>query len=99
MVHQRGLGEQFHRGGDGLDHGFDLALQIVALIDHVGDVGALPGLPFEVRNLVEDAEDLVGIDGAHGQIVVGIAAVVEVESASMFMSSSQATICSMFCAW
>jgi len=52
----------------------------VALIDHVGDIGAPPGLPFEVRNLVEDAEDLVGIDGAHGEVVVGVAAVVKVES-------------------
>jgi hypothetical protein len=32
-------------------------------------------------NLVEDAEDLVGIDRAQRQIVVGIAPVVEVESA------------------
>ena len=30
---------------------------------------------------MEDAEDLVGIDGAEGQVVVGIAAVVEVEAA------------------
>ncbi len=30
---------------------------------------------------MEDAEDLVGIDGAEGEIVVGVAAVVEVESA------------------
>ncbi len=39
------------------------------------------GLPLEVQNLMEDAEDLVRIDGAHGQIVVGISAVVEVEAA------------------
>ena len=32
-------------------------------------------------NLVEDAEDLVGVDRAQGQIVVGIAPVVEVETA------------------
>jgi hypothetical protein len=32
-------------------------------------------------NLVEDAEDLVGIDGAEGEVVVGVAAVVEVEAA------------------
>jgi hypothetical protein len=31
--------------------------------------------------LMEDAEDLVGVNGAQGQVVVGVAAVVEVESA------------------
>ncbi len=30
---------------------------------------------------MEDAEDLVGIDGAEGKVVVGVAAVVEVEAA------------------
>ena len=30
---------------------------------------------------MEDAEDLIGIDGAQGQVVVGVAAVVEVEPA------------------
>ena len=30
---------------------------------------------------MEDAEDLVGVDGAEGEVVVGVAAVVEVESA------------------
>ena len=33
------------------------------------------------EDLVEDAEDLVGIDGAEGEIVVGVLAVVEVEAA------------------
>src|ERR1019366_7742012 len=42
VIHHGRLGEQFHGGADGLDHGFDLALEIVALIDHVGDIGALP---------------------------------------------------------
>ena len=32
-------------------------------------------------NLVEDAENLVGIDGAQSQIVVGVPAIVEMESA------------------
>ena len=32
-------------------------------------------------NLVEDAEDLVGIDRSQGEIVVGITAVIEVEAA------------------
>ena len=40
-----------------------------------------PGLPLEEADLVEDAEDLVRVDGAQRQVVVGVAAVVEVEAA------------------
>ena len=39
------------------------------------------GLPLEEQDLVEDAEDLVRIDRAERQVVVGVAAVVEVEAA------------------
>ncbi len=41
----------------------------------------LPVSHSKIQDLVEDAENLVGIDGAHGQIVVRIAAVVEMEAA------------------
>ena len=41
----------------------------------------LPVSHSKMQDLVEDAEDLVGIDGAQRQIVVGVAAVVEVEAA------------------
>jgi len=34
-----------------------------------------------VVQFVKDSKDLVGIDGAEGEVVVGIAAVVEMESA------------------
>ncbi len=34
-----------------------------------------------MADLVEDAEHLIGIDGSHGEIVVGVAPVVEVEAA------------------
>jgi hypothetical protein len=78
-VDQCGLGEEFLRDGDGLDHGFDFALEVMTLIDHVCDVGLLACLPFEAANLVEDAEDLIGIDGAKGQIVVSITAIVKVK--------------------
>ena len=51
------------------------------MIDHVGDVGDFVVLPFEHLDFVEDAEHLIGIDRAEGQVVVGVAAIVEVESA------------------
>ena len=53
----------------------------MALINHVCDVGARSGLPLEIENLVEDAKDLIGVDRPHGQIVVGIPPIVEVEAA------------------
>ena len=81
MIDQGSLGVQLLRDGDRLDHRLDLALQVVALIDHVGDVGARAGLVLEERDLVEDAEDLIRIDRPERQVIVGIAAIVEVEAA------------------
>jgi len=37
-VDERGFGIEFFGGGDRLDHGFDLAFEIVALVDHEGNV-------------------------------------------------------------
>ncbi len=79
-----------------LDHGFDLSFEVVALVDHEG--GLREGLIAGEMDLMEDAEDLVGVDGAEGEVVVGVAAVVEVEAAEQIGWRSQATICSMFCA-
>ncbi len=67
--------------GHRLDHGLDLGLEIVRLIDHIGDVKRLALLGLGPDDLAEDAEHLVGVDAAHGQVVVAVAAVVEVESA------------------
>ena len=53
----------------------------MTLIDHVGDVGLLAGFPFVEGDFVEDAENLIGVDGAEGEVVIGVAAVVEVEAA------------------
>jgi hypothetical protein len=50
----------------------------MALVDHEGNAGAL--LRAGVEDLVKDAENLIGVDGAEGQVVVRILAVVEVES-------------------
>ena len=79
-IDEGGLEPELLGGDDGLDRGFDFALDVVALVDHVGDSGA-ETVGKAGMDLVEDAEDLVGVDGAEGQIVVGIAAVVEVEAA------------------
>src|SRR4029077_18833682 len=62
-------------------HGFDLALEVMALVDHVRDVGLLAALPLEEKNLVENAEDLIGVNRSEGQIIVGVAAIVKVETA------------------
>jgi hypothetical protein len=79
-VDEGGLEPKLLSCDDGLDRGLDLAFEVVALIDHEGNI--------EIRifgkagvNLMEDAKDLVGIDGAEGEVVVGIAAIVEVEAA------------------
>ena len=79
VIHQSGLGEQLLRHGHGLNHGFDLAFEVVTLVDHVGDVGCAAGFPFEEADLVEDAEYLIWIDRSQGQIVVGVAAIVEMK--------------------
>ena len=44
-IDERGLGPELLRRADGLDHRLDLALQVVALVDHVRDVGGAPLLP------------------------------------------------------
>src|ERR1700733_12216670 len=51
----------------------------MALIDHEGNAGAL--FRTSTKNLVEDAEHLIRINGSEGKIVVGVLAVVEVEPA------------------
>ena len=78
-IHERRLQPQLLGGDDGLHHGFHLAFQVMALVDHERDVGQriAPGQ----MDFVEDAEDLVGIDGSQREVVVGIAAVVEMEAA------------------
>ena len=80
-----------------MHHSFDFAFQVVALVNHVGHfVGQ--GFALRAVQFMEDAENLVGIDGAEGKVVVGVTAVIEVEAASRPVWRSQATICSIFCA-
>ncbi len=81
MIDNGGFCKQFLSACDGLDHLLRLRLQVMALVHHVGDIGLVPGFPFEETDLVEDAEDLIRIDGAQGQIVVGKAAVVQMKAA------------------
>ncbi len=80
MVHDGGLGVKFLCRAHRLDHGFHLAFQIVTLVDHVCHIGECAGFPGVGVNLVEDAEDLVGIDRPKRQIVIGVSAVVEMEA-------------------
>ena len=79
-IDEGGFQIQLLGGDDSLHHGFDFAFEVVALVDHVSHVvGEAFGLGAE--QFMKDAEDLVGIDGAQGEVVVGVAAVVEVETA------------------
>ena len=57
-------------GADGLNHRLDLSLQVVALVDHIGDVGSGLRFPLEHFDFVEDSENLVGVDRTEGQVVV-----------------------------
>ncbi len=54
-----------------LDQGFYLSLQVVALIDHVSDIRAGAGFPLIHLDLTEDSKDLIRIDRAQSQVVVG----------------------------
>src|SRR6202040_2360441 len=47
----------------------------------VGEVGLLASPPLGEKDFVEDAEDLVGIDGAKSEVVIGVAAIVEMKTA------------------
>src|SRR6476646_4399914 len=57
----------------------------MALVDHVGDVGCRLRFPLEHSNLVKDSENLIGVDGAERQIVIGVPPIVEMESAHHFL--------------
>src|SRR5450755_4755024 len=52
-IHEGSLGEKLLRHVHGLDHGFNLAFQVVTLIDHVSDVGTPACFPFEKQDFVE----------------------------------------------
>src|SRR5580693_9259778 len=77
MVDEASLCEEFLRHGNCLKHRLDLSFQIVALINHVGDIGVFASLPLVKKNLMKDPEDLVGVDGAKSEVVIGVAAIVE----------------------
>src|SRR5215469_365082 len=52
----------------------------MALVDHVGDIRFASAFPLVVKNLVKNSEYLVRINRAKREVVIGIAAVVEVKS-------------------
>ncbi len=85
MIHQTGLGVEFLRGEDGLHHRLDLVLHVVTLVDDVGRGRRVRMLPAIELDLVKDAEGLIWVDGTERQIVVGVAAVVEVQAAEHFL--------------
>src|ERR1700691_1308042 len=78
-IDESGLEPEFLRRDYGLHGGLDLALEVMALVDHVGGFLS-PVLGQAGVDFVEDAKDLIGIDGAEGEVVVGVAAVGEVET-------------------
>src|SRR5258708_19666751 len=79
----------------GADHGRDLGLDVVRLIDHVAcrtrGLGAQPGTSAGGDQLVEDQEKLVRVDGACDQVVIPVLAVVEVEPAGPPLPDKAAT--------
>jgi len=72
-------------GSDGLNHRLDLSLQVVALVDHIGDVGSGLRFPLEHFDFVEDSENLVGIDRTEGQVVVRVTPVIEMKPSHHFL--------------
>jgi len=53
----------------------------MALIDRIYDISFSASLPLEMKDLMEDAQHLVGVDRAQRQIVIRVAAVVKMEAA------------------
>src|SRR5258708_3088698 len=62
LVDHGSLGVEFLSGADRLNHCFDFSLEIVTLVDHVGDVGRSLRLPFKHPNLVKNPENLIRVD-------------------------------------
>ena len=52
----------------------------MALVDHIGNVSPAARFPFEEGNLVENTENLVGINRSQCQIVIRIAAVIKMKT-------------------
>lgn len=81
MVNQEGFGEVLLSRCNRLDHRLGLGLDVVRLIDHVRDGKVLAAIPLGQDDLMEDPEELIRIDAAHGEVIVGVLAVVEVKAA------------------
>ena len=76
--HQQRLGVGFLTVHHREDHGRDLALDVVRLVDHIRHV---PRGGARCRELVVDQEEFERVHAARHQVVIGILAVVEVEAA------------------
>jgi hypothetical protein len=68
----------------------------VGLVEHVRGIESRQPPLLGVHQLVEDQEELEGLDGAGVQVVVAVFAVVEVEAGQLPNWISRATIISMF---
>ena len=64
MIDQCSFGEELLSDCDGLNRLLNFAFKIVALIDHVSDIGFGIIFPFVKENLVKDSKDLIGVDRA-----------------------------------
>ena len=81
VINQGSLRVEFLRHHDGLDRRLDLGFLVVTLVDHVGDLRHPTAISGEEVDLVKNPENLIRIDRAESQIVVGVTAVVKVEAA------------------
>src|SRR5215469_9390094 len=79
-VHQSRFREELLGDRCRLNHRFNLAFQVVALIDGVANAGGRSVFPFKKADLVEYAKHLVGIDGAEREVVIGVPTIVEVKT-------------------
>src|SRR5438552_14831789 len=85
VVHCGRLGVQLLCAAHRLNHCFDFSFEVVALVHHECDICCRTIFCFESKNLVKDAEYLIGIDGTKCEVVVGIATVIEMKSANHYL--------------
>jgi len=64
-----------------LDHGRDLELDVDRLVQHVGHVHLHPWILLAIDQLVIDQKELIRVDRAHGEVIVGVLFGVEVKAA------------------
>ena len=86
VVDRQRLGVRHLTVHDALDHRFDLRLDVVALVDHVGDVRRAIA---RLHDLHEDIEELERVLASDDEVVVGVLAGVEVEAAELPLAQQE----------